>query len=111
MLDTIDCPLNQQWLRTEELRLVEFARHVVREDNLGAWLGDAGLPEATQAGYTYITGRMAYVRSLAALRRTPGSRERATRLLNAPNATARPPTHGGWRERHDDDGTADKSAY
>lgn len=110
-LDTIDCPSHQQWLRTEELRLVEFARHVVRDDDLGAWLGDDGLPKASQAGYTYITGRMAYVHYLAALRGVPGSRERATRLLNGLDTTARDHTHGGWRERHDDGGTADKSAY
>ena len=54
---------------------------------------------------------MAYVHFLAALRGVPGSRERAVRLLHGLDTTARDYAHSGWRERHDDDGSADKSAY
>ena len=111
MIDIIDSPLHQQWLRNEELRLVDFARRVVRDDDMGAWLVDDGQPDTHRAGYTYVTGRMAYVHYLAALRGVPGARERAVRLLRGLDTTARDHHHGGWRERHDDDGSTDKSAY
>lgn len=106
----IDEPAHQHWLRTEELRLIEFARRIVRPDNLGFWLGDDGAPEAGQAGHTYITGRMAYVHFLAAMRGIPGARARAERLLRGLDTSARDQRHGGWRENDEDD-SADKSAY
>ncbi|OLM28558.1 N-acylglucosamine 2-epimerase [Pseudonocardia sp. Ae717_Ps2] len=105
----IDAPAHQHWLRAEEIRLAEFARHVVRPDGLGAWLDDDGRPDPRLGGHTYITARMAYVSYLAALRGIPGARKRADQLLRGLDTTARDHVHGGWRE-HDGE-ASDKSAY
>jgi sulfoquinovose isomerase len=102
---------HQHWLRNEELRLVEFSRHVVRTDGLAAWLDADGVPDASQPALTYVTARMAHVNMLAAMRGVPGARDRGESLLQGLAGPARDATNGGWRESDADDGTADKSAY
>lgn len=98
------------WLMTEELRLLDFGRNVVRDDGLAAWLDDLGNPDASQPAHTWITARMAHVYYLGGLRGVPGSDPIARRLLRGLRDAARDAQFGGWSESAADR-AADKSAY
>ena len=98
------------WLRSEELRLLEFGRDVVRSDGLAAWLDDTGKPDASHPSETWITARMAHVYYLGGLRGVPGSDPVARRLLRGLRDSARDDRFGGWSESQPAT-EADKSAY
>ena len=101
---------HDSWLRAEELRLLSFGRHVVRDDGMAAWLDDSGAPDASHGAQTWITARMAHVNYLGSLRGVPGCDLIARRLMVGLTTAARDTESGGWNEGAADS-TADKSAY
>jgi sulfoquinovose isomerase len=101
--------LHDGWLRSEELRLLDFGMGVVRDDGLAAWLDDSGQHDPSHPSETYITARMAHVYYLGGLRGVPGSDPIARRLMRGLR-DARDSQFGGWHEAEPDDG-ADKAAY
>jgi sulfoquinovose isomerase len=103
--------LHETWLRAEELRLLDFARHVVRPDGMAAWLDDSGSPDPSHPAQTWITARMAHVHYLGSLRGVPGCDVIARRLMQGLATVARDSAFGGWNETVPPDPAADKSAY
>ena len=104
-------PTHDSWLRAEELRLLDFARHVVRPDGMAAWLDGSGSPDPSHPAQTWITARMAHVYYLGSLRGVPGCDVIARRLMRALATLARDSAFGGWNETVPSDPAADKSAY
>ncbi|HEY2643545.1 MAG TPA: AGE family epimerase/isomerase [Galbitalea sp.] len=102
--------LHDTWLRSEELRLLDFGRNVVREDGLAAWLDDSGRPDSSHPSETYITARMAHVYYLGGLRGVPGCDPIARRLMRGLRDVARDSRSGGWNETEPST-AADKAAY
>ena len=103
--------MHDTWLRGEELRLLGFARHVVRDDGMAAWLGDNGTPDASHGAQTWVTSRMAHIHYLGSLRGIPGADTIARQLMRGLATTARDATNGGWNEGVPVDTSDDKSAY
>ena len=103
--------MHDTWLRTEELRLLAFARHVVQPDGMAAWLDDDGKPDPSHPEQTWITGRMAHVHYLASLRGVPGCDPIARRLLQGLAGVARDQEFGGCNDTVPGDPKADKAAY
>jgi sulfoquinovose isomerase len=102
---------HESWLRAEELRLLGFAREIVRPDGMAAWLDDSGSPDPTRAAQTWIAARMAHVHYLGSLRGVPGCDLIARRLMHGLATVARDPVFGGWNDSVPADPDADKSAY
>ena len=103
--------MHDTWLRTEELRLLGFARYVVRPDGMAAWLDVDGTPDPSHPEETWITGRMAHVHYLASLRGVPGADVIARKLLRGLATTARDAEFGGWNDTEPADPQSDKAAY
>ncbi|HEX4442770.1 MAG TPA: AGE family epimerase/isomerase [Galbitalea sp.] len=103
--------MHDTWLRTEELRLLGFARHVVLPDGMAAWLDDDGKPDPSHPEETWITGRMAHIHYLASLRGVPGADPIARLLLRGLATAGRDREFGGWNDTVPADPKADKAAY
>jgi mannose/cellobiose epimerase-like protein (N-acyl-D-glucosamine 2-epimerase family) len=102
---------HESWLRAEELRLLGFARDVVRLDGMAAWLDEVGSADSTRPALTWVTARMAHVHYLGSLRGVPGCDLIARRLMQGLATVARDSEFGGWNESVPADPEADKSAY
>ncbi len=107
-------PTHLDWLRREELRLLDFgAAGAVPGGGFGPL--DARGTAVTGPVQTWITGRMAHVYSMAHLRGVPGAGALADHALLGLRTVLRDREHGGWyTEAEPGDappGDTDKSAY
>ncbi|MBC7559703.1 MAG: AGE family epimerase/isomerase [Dermatophilaceae bacterium] len=104
---------HRQWLFTETLRLLDFGRGAVPTGRGAGWLDDDGVVDGSQPVFTWVTARMAHVYSLGHLLGVPGSREVASRAIDALRTSLHDQEYGGWYASLAPDGTPDttKSAY
>lgn len=99
------------WLSEEESRLLAFARHAVDSDGYSPFLDADGKADRSEPRYTWVTGRMAYVHILAALRGHHGARLASEGLLHGLANVGRDARFGGWLERADAPNGEPKTCY
>ncbi|KHL17124.1 UNVERIFIED_CONTAM: N-acyl-D-glucosamine 2-epimerase [Mumia flava] len=102
-------------LTPEGLRLIDFARASAAPPVGFAWLDDDGRPDPRQPIHTWITTRMTYVFSLAALLDVDGAEEIAAIGVDALLGPLHDDQRGGWFTSIATDGSgpvdAAKGAY
>lgn len=98
------------WMRHESRRLLDFPRPPAPPEGGAYWLGDSGEPWTDRPIHTWITARMTYVYSLAALEGVTTATARAAWALRGLSGPLRDERFGGWFESTSPD-DVEKSAY
>ena len=83
-------------LRVEGSRLLDFAAGSLHSAGGFGWLDSTGRPDLSRGIHTWITARMTYVFSLAALQGRPGAHELALHGVSSLLGCLRDDAYGGW---------------
>lgn len=103
-------PDHQTWLRSEGIRLLDFARASVDPRGF-AWLDREGRPEPGRAPALWITSRMTHSFALGALADVSGCEALADHGLAALTGPMHDPVSGGWFTSLEGPSGWSKSAY
>jgi mannose/cellobiose epimerase-like protein (N-acyl-D-glucosamine 2-epimerase family) len=86
---------HHRWLAVEAERLLDFGQNSALPGGFG-WLDDGGTVMSDRGVQSWITTRMTYAFSLAALWGRPGAADLARHGLEALQTTLHDDVHGGW---------------